>query len=252
MGVTLLQQSLFLKVWEPESVPSVFQATGAMAGGGNDEVSSGSFPPTFHPTLAQLADWEGFVDTMEKAGAHKIGIAKLVMPEGWQPREGGYKLSNLGLKVGKLLTQRILPTKVRGSFVHEASSQCTRSNNMSVAKFLAMASSSQYQPPSGDFSELARKYWEQHYEPNCKPPVYGADIRASLMDPHLKIFNLDTLNSRPQAILSHDQGPRFGGVHDSYIFLGMWASTFSWHVEDQVPVMMDKRFTFSYIRTCMG
>ena len=64
-------------------------------------------PPIFHPTLDQLADWEGFVTTMEEAGAHRIGIAKLIMPEGWQPRKGGYNLSNLNLKVDKLLTQKI-------------------------------------------------------------------------------------------------------------------------------------------------
>ena len=198
---------------------------------GRDAIST---PPTFHPTLAELADWERFVDKMEKADAQKVGIAKLVMPEDWQPREGGYSLCNLGLEVRKLLTQRIIPTKVQGAFAHEASSRKC-SNRMSVANYLAMASSSQHQPPAGNFWELDQKYWERHYDPNCKPPVYGADIRASLMDPHLEVFNLDKINSRPEATLFHDQGPEFGGVHDSYIFLGMWASTFSWHVEDQVP-----------------
>ena len=67
----------------------------------------GNAIPTFHPTLAQLADWEAFVATMEEEGAHRIGIAKLIMPEGWQPRKGGYNLSNLDLKVDKLLIQNI-------------------------------------------------------------------------------------------------------------------------------------------------
>ena len=213
--------------------------------------NASSSPPTFHPTLSQLADWEGLVATMEEAEAHKVWIAKLVLPEGWQPRERGYSLSDLGIEVGKLLTQKILPTKVRGAFAHEASSR-KHPNNMSVANYLAMAMSSQHQPPVGNFWELDQKYWERHYNPNCKPPVYGADIRASLMDPHLEVFNLDKINSRPGATLFHDQGPEFGGVHDSYIFLGMWASTFSWHVEDQVPFAPYVISTLHNIRTCMG
>ena len=209
-------------------------------------------PPTFHPTLAELANWEGFVATMEEAGAHRVGIAKLIMPEGWQPRKRGYNLSNLNLEVDKLLTQKIVPTSVQGAFTHEASSLCKRSNKMSVAKYLAMASSSQHQPPDGNFQQLDQKYWEGHYDPNSSPPVYGADICATLMDPELEVFNLDKINSRPDAILFQDQGPEFGGVHDSYIFLGMWASTFSWHVEDQVPFLPLNFYFCSCTRTCMG
>ena len=194
-------------------------------------------PPIFHPTLDQLADWEGFVTTMEEAGAHRIGIAKLIMPEGWQPRKGGYNLSNLNLKVDKLLTQKFIPTKVQGAFAHEASSLCKRPNKMTVEKYLAMASSPQHRPPDGNFRQLDQLYWDGHSDPNRSPPMYGADIRATLTDPQLEVFNLDKINSRSEAVLFHDQGPEFGGVHDSYIFLGMWASTFSWHVEDQVPFL---------------
>ena len=91
--------------------------------------NASSSPPTFHPTLSQLADWEGFVATMEEAGAHKVGIAKLVLPEGWQPRERGYSLGDLGVEVGKLLTQKIRPQvnhaytrafDARASFVNDA------------------------------------------------------------------------------------------------------------------------------------
>ena len=225
-------------------------ASGEMVKGGNVIPT----PPTFHPTLAQLADWEGFVATMEEAGAHRVGIAKLIMPEGWQPRKKGYNLSNLNLEVDKLLTQKIkpIPTKVQGAFSHETS-LFNRSNKMSVANYLAMASSSQHQPPDGNFQQLDQKYWERHYDPNSSPPVYGADIRGTLMDPELEVFNLDKINSRPDAILFQDQGPEFGGVHDSYIFLGMWASTFSWHVEDQVPnPILPHNFYFCSTRTCMG
>ena len=56
----------------------------------------------------------------------------------------------------------------------------------------------------------------------------------------------------PSAPLFHDQGPEFGGVHDSYIFLGMWASTFSWHVEDQVLFIPIYNFSLYNTRTCMG
>ena len=190
--------------------------------------------PTFYPTMEQLENWEEFVDTMEEAGAHKIGIAKLVMPEGWQARQAGYSLGNIGLKVGKVLNQHIIPTKVDGAFSHTAISESVNTENMTVAKFLAMTLHTDHQPPVGNFLELEEKYWARHRRPDLKPPVYGADIHSTLMDGSLKVFNLNKMNERPEAILRHDEGDRFGGVHDSYIFLGMWASTFSWHVEDQV------------------
>ena len=190
--------------------------------------------PTFSPTMEQLENWEEFVDTMEEAGTHKIGIAKLVMPEGWQARQAGYSLGNIDLKVGKVLNQHIIPTKVDGAYAHTAISESVKTENMTVAKFLAMTLHPDHQPPLGNFLELEEKYWARHHCPDLKAPVYGADIHSTLMDSNLKVFNLNKMNQRPEAILHHDEGDRFGGVHDSYIFLGMWASTFSWHVEDQV------------------
>ncbi|MCP4483793.1 MAG: hypothetical protein GY823_04425, partial [Flavobacteriaceae bacterium] len=61
-----------------------------------------------------------------------------------------------------------------------------------------------------------------------------ADVAATLFDPQQKVFNLNKMNSRPESVLSHDSGPRLAGIHTSYLFLGMWRSTFSWHVEDMV------------------
>ena len=65
------------------------------------DLSNTASVPTLSPTMVQLENWEEFVDTMEEAVAHKIGIAKLVMPEGWQARQAGYNLGNIDLKVGK-------------------------------------------------------------------------------------------------------------------------------------------------------
>ena len=77
-------------------------------------------PLTLRPTLAELGDWEGLVATMEERGAHLVGVARLVMPEGWVARRQGYSPDTIPLTIASPLTQRILPTEVRGAFDHHA------------------------------------------------------------------------------------------------------------------------------------
>ena len=68
-------------------------------------------PQTFRPTEAELADWEGLVAAMEQSGAHRAGVARLLLPEGWVPRDRGYQIAELEprrkMKKGNL-TKRLL------------------------------------------------------------------------------------------------------------------------------------------------
>ena len=102
-----------------------------------------------------------------------------------------------------------------------------------MPEFHRLASSPPHLPPPGTPRHLERLYWARPLTA-APPPVYGADVAASLMDADQPVFNLDRLNSGRQAVLFHDQGPELGGIHTPYLFFGMWGATFSWHVEDMV------------------
>ena len=102
-----------------------------------------------------------------------------------------------------------------------------------MVEFEHLASSPPHLPPPGTPRHLECLYWARPLT-NALPPIYGADVPASLEDADLPVFNLARLNSGRQAVLSHDQGPRLGGIHTPYLFFGMWGTTFSWHTEDMV------------------
>ncbi|KTW26636.1 hypothetical protein T552_02645 [Pneumocystis carinii B80] len=72
--------------------------------------------------------------------------------------------------------------------------------------------------------ELERIYWKTITYNN---PLYGADMPGSLFDDSVKewnVSNLDNILNKMDIILP--------GVNTSYLYLGMWKATFSWHVED--------------------
>jgi jumonji domain-containing protein 2 len=194
-------------------------------------------PQTFRPTEAELADWEGLVAAMERRGAHRAGMARLVLPEGWVPRARGYQLAGVQATVRRPIRQHIRPTAVKGAFEHCA--EPAGFGPLSAAEYQELTCRPEHTAPTGSPHQLERSYWAQHSDPAAQAPVYGADVEATLFDPRLKVFNLSKLNSRPESVLAHDSGPRLAGIHTPYLFLGMWRSTFSWHIEDMVrPLAM--------------
>lgn len=60
------------------------------------------------------------------------------------------------------------------------------------------------------------------------PPIYAADIPATLMDEASGPWNLNNLDS----ILKHSLTDKIKGVNESYCYIGAWKAFFSWHKED--------------------
>lgn len=60
------------------------------------------------------------------------------------------------------------------------------------------------------------------------PPLYGADILNSLMEPCSGAWDLKSLDS----VLSASLQQKIRGVNDPYCYVGQWKALFCWHKED--------------------
>ena len=73
-------------------------------------------PMTFYPTTDELADFSSYISHMESKGAHRAGIAKIVMPKDWVARKAGYNPAEMeGIQI-KPVQQDIVVTEVEGAF----------------------------------------------------------------------------------------------------------------------------------------
>ena len=71
---------------------------------------------------------------------------------------------------------------------------------------------------------LQRRYFKN--QPTFQP-VYGSNVSGSLMDPKLREWNFNKLDS-----ILQECGRVFKGVTTSYLYIGMWETNFAWHKED--------------------
>jgi hypothetical protein len=74
------------------------------------------------------------------------------------------------------------------------------------------------------WTELERHYWKNV---TFMPPLYGADIRGTLFDESVQHWNIGKLSN-----LLNQVTVKMPGVNSPYLYVGMWKSTFAWHVED--------------------
>ncbi|KAF8468304.1 hypothetical protein BDZ91DRAFT_793174 [Kalaharituber pfeilii] len=72
--------------------------------------------------------------------------------------------------------------------------------------------------------ELEKAYWRTLTYNN---PLYGADMPGSLFDDSTTSWNVAKLENLLDCL-----GQKLPGVNTAYLYLGMWKSTFAWHLED--------------------
>ncbi|KAI9845270.1 MAG: hypothetical protein M1838_001817 [Thelocarpon superellum] len=72
--------------------------------------------------------------------------------------------------------------------------------------------------------ELERSYWKSI---TYNSPMYGADMPGSLFDDSTTTWNVAKLENLLDVL-----GQKIPGVNTAYLYLGMWKSTFAWHLED--------------------
>jgi len=59
----------------------------------------------------------------------------------------------------------------------------------------------------------------------------GADVNGTLTDEEVKCFNINKLGSILDYV-EKDYHKAISGVNTSYLYFGMWKTTFAWHTED--------------------
>jgi len=183
-------------------------------------------PQTFRPTYEEFKDLQGYVKYMESCGAHKAGIAKIVVPREWVPRKQGYNPSDFDITIPGPVQQNISCGDVDGAFKTIADRSIPPIN---IEKYMKLATGEKYLTPAhNSYEELEELYWKENQDETKLAPIYGADVEESITDPEVDVWNIKKLDSLLVDVLD-EQIP---GVNTPYLYVGMWKATFSWHVED--------------------
>ena len=143
--------------------------------------SSGGVPKlqVFRPTWDEFKDFNNYIIEIEKTGAHRAGLAKVIPPPEWKPRADGYDMDIIGnIEIPAPISQVVQGKQgVYQQFNIQKSP-------MKVKDLRRMAESPRHCTPTHfDYEDLDRKYWRNI---NYFPPLYGADVSGSLTDPTVK------------------------------------------------------------------
>uniref|UniRef100_H0X094 [histone H3]-trimethyl-L-lysine(9) demethylase n=1 Tax=Otolemur garnettii TaxID=30611 RepID=H0X094_OTOGA len=176
---------------------------------------------TFRPSMEEFQDFNKYLAYMESKGAHRAGLAKVIPPKEWKPRQCYDDIDNL-----------LIPAPIQ-QMVTGQSGLFTQYNiqkkAMTVKEFRQLANSGKYCTPRYlDYEDLERKYWKNL---TFVAPIYGADINGSIYDEGVDEWNIARLNTVLD-VVEEECGISIEGVNTPYLYFGMWKTTFAWHTED--------------------
>ncbi|XP_043986542.1 lysine-specific demethylase 4B isoform X2 [Gambusia affinis] len=176
---------------------------------------------TFRPTMEEFKDFAQYIVYMESQGAHRAGLAKVIPPEGWKPRQSYDTIEDM-----------VIPAPIM-QVVTGQSGLFTQYNiqkkSMTVGEYRKLANSKKYcTPRHKDFDDLERKYWKNL---TFVSPIYGADVSGSIYDEGIHEWNIGHLNTLLDMV-EQECGIVIEGVNTPYLYFGMWKTTFAWHTED--------------------
>ena len=178
--------------------------------------------PVFKPTFEEMKDFTAYIIKMESQGAHKTGLAKIIPPKEWKPRKRSYNICDImNLEITDPIEQTFKGTDGVHHWVKSISKKLT------VKEFKALCETPKYRTPDYlNYVDLERIYWRSLTD---SKPIYGADVQKTLFDDDCNEFNLSRLNT---CLNLTDRKLKIPGVTSSYLYFGMWKSTFAWHTED--------------------
>uniref|UniRef100_A0A8D2DHE2 Lysine-specific demethylase 4B n=1 Tax=Sciurus vulgaris TaxID=55149 RepID=A0A8D2DHE2_SCIVU len=176
---------------------------------------------TFRPTMEEFKDFNKYVAYIESQGAHRAGLAKIIPPKEWKPRQTYDDIDDV-----------VIPAPIQ-QVVTGQSGLFTQYNiqkkAMTVGEYRRLANSDKYcTPRHQDFDDLERKYWKNL---TFVSPIYGADISGSLYDDDVAQWNIGSLRTILDMV-ERECGTIIEGVNTPYLYFGMWKTTFAWHTED--------------------
>ncbi|XP_016659770.1 lysine-specific demethylase 4C-like [Acyrthosiphon pisum] len=178
----------------------------------------------FRPTWTEFQDFSSYIEMMEKKGAHRAGLAKVIPPPEWIARRKRYDEDDvMTLEIPAPISQ--VAQGNRGLFqLH-----MVEKKPMTVSDYKIIAESDKFKTPDYfDYDDLERKFWKNIM---YKPPLYGADVSGSITDKDVAVWNINKLGTILDYV-NEDYGIRIEGVNTAYLYFGMWKSLFAWHTED--------------------
>eukprot|EP01137_Pigoraptor_chileana_P019542 Opistho-2@80706 len=168
--------------------------------------------PVFRPTMEEFHDFSGYISRMEAAGAHEIGLAKVIPPDGWYPNRDYSAVGDL--KISSPIQQIV--TGRQG--VYTQMNMVKRA--MTVRDFEKLANSDRHKTPKHkDDDDLERIFWKNV---TFIEPIYGADLPGSVFDPTVEDWNVDKLETILNTLSENAGGVRILGVNTAYLYFGMW------------------------------
>ena len=131
-------------------------------------------PMTFRPTMDELTSFVDYVSYMEKQGAHKAGVAKIIPPKSWIARKAGYDSGKLNTKMGSLIAHNISDAvRVPGCFMTELEPSGT---SVTLAAYQQLAVTAKHLPPKHTcYNELEHPYWKAGSLTASTAKVQGTD-----------------------------------------------------------------------------
>ncbi|XP_013106152.1 probable lysine-specific demethylase 4A [Stomoxys calcitrans] len=178
---------------------------------------------TFRPSYDEFKNFSSYIDYIESRGAHRAGLAKIIPPPEWRPRKGGYDIDHINMTIPAPISQVVSGKQGEYQQIN------VLKRSMTLRQFKELAESERYQTPKHfDYDDLERKYWKNV---TYIAPLYAADIKGSLSDDDLKVWNIDRLETILDYV-NKDYGIEIDGVNTAYLYFGMWKSSFAWHTED--------------------
>lgn len=171
--------------------------------------------------MEEFKDFNKYVAYIESQGAHRAGLAKIIPPKEWKPRQTYDDIDDV-----------VIPAPIQ-QVVTGQSGLFTQYNiqkkAMTVGEYRRLANSEKYcTPRHQDFDDLERKYWKNL---TFVSPIYGADISGSLYDDDVAQWNIGNLRTILDMV-ERECGTIIEGVNTPYLYFGMWKTTFAWHTED--------------------
>nr|XP_036234079.1 probable lysine-specific demethylase 4A [Bactrocera oleae] len=178
---------------------------------------------TFRPSYEEFKNFSSYVEYMESRGANLAGLTKIIPPPEWVPRKSGYNIDNINMTIPAPICQVVSGKQGEYQQIN------VQKRSMTLRQFKEMAESERYQTPRHfDYDDLERKYWKNV---TYIAPFYAADVKGSLSDPDLRIWNINCLDTILNYV-NKDYGIEIDGVNTAYLYFGMWKSSFAWHTED--------------------
>ncbi|KAM3138393.1 hypothetical protein pb186bvf_009479 [Paramecium bursaria] len=174
--------------------------------------------PVLRPTMQEFENFYEYIEKIDKQYSKDYGMVKVIPPKGFQVRTQDYSRS-----LDHLIIQGPIEQNVYGK---GGNYECLhiQKKSMPLRDYRFKQQEIDKQHTNKTPLELERLFWKSLA---FSPPLYGADIKLSLMDIDSQ-WNLNNLYS----VLNVGLQNKIPGVNEPYIYVGSWKTFFAWHKED--------------------